>query len=82
MRLEQLAAELERVQRQHAAALQDAGRLEARLAAAALSAQSDRDAAAAELQRRDDAIARLKADITDQAETIEKQGDTVRVPEE
>ena len=77
IRLEQLVGDLEHTKRLYKDAVEENGRLEARIQAFAINAQSEQDVLSSEVQRREDTIAKLKIDHMNQTETISRQEDTV-----
>ena len=78
IRLEQLLGDLEHTKRLYKDAIEENGRLESRIQAFAINAQSEQDVLSSEVQRREDTIARLKIEHMNQTETISKQEDSVR----
>ena len=77
IRLEQLVGDLEHTKRLYKDAVEKNGRLEARIQAFAINAQSEQDVLSSEVQRREDTIAKLKIEHMNQTETISRQEDTV-----
>ena len=75
--MEQLAGDLEHTKRLYKDSVEENGRLEARIQAFAINAQSEQDVLSSEVQRREDTIARLKVEHMNQTETISRHEDKV-----
>ena len=75
--MEQFVGDLEHTKRLYKDAVEENGRLEARIQAFAINAQSEQDVLSSEVQRREDTIAKLKIEHMNQTETISRQEDTV-----
>lgn len=74
-----LSSELIVVKRQYQETVEENGRLEARIQALTVNAQSEHDTLAGEVKRRDEAIQRLKNQQFVLQETIGKQEEKVGV---
>ena len=72
-----MAGDLEQTKRLYKDSVEENGRLEARIQAFAINAQSEQDVLSSEVQRREDTIARLKVEHMNQTEAINRHEDKV-----